>query len=61
MIRLFEYINNEKLLHHINIDYKLYENAGLYDGIEDLSKFLTNKIKSHQEKKIYYFLYELLK
>ena len=51
MIRLFEYINNEKLLHHINIDYKLYENAGLYDGIEDLSKFLTNKIKSHQEKK----------
>ena len=25
MIRLFEYINNEKLLHHINIDYKLYE------------------------------------
>lgn len=51
MIRLFEYINNEKLLHHINIDYKLYENAGLYDGIEELSKFLTNKIKSHQEKK----------
>lgn len=51
MIRLFEYINNEKLLHHINIDYKLYENAGLYDGIEYLSKFLTNKIKSHQEKK----------
>lgn len=52
MIRLFEYINNEKLLHHINIDYKLYENAGLYDGIEDLSKFLTNKIKSHQEKNL---------
>lgn len=51
MIRLFEHINNEKLLHHITIDYKLYENAGLYDGIEELSKFLTNKIKSHQEKK----------
>ena len=32
------------------IDYNIYENAGLYDGIEDLCRFLTNKIKSHQEK-----------
>ena len=33
------------------IDYELFEHAGLYDGIEDLARFLTNKIKSHQEKK----------
>ena len=40
----------ESLETHINIDYAIYENAGLYDGIEDLCRFLTNKIKSHQEK-----------
>lgn len=40
----------EQLEKHINIDYGVFENAGLYDGIEDLAKFLTNKIKSHQEK-----------
>lgn len=49
MISLSDFLTSEKLLNHINIDYKLYENAGLYDGIEDLSRFLTNKIKSHQE------------
>ena len=40
----------EQLEKHINIDYNLFENAGLYDGIEDIALFLTNKIKSHQEK-----------
>lgn len=40
----------ESLETHINIDYAIYETAGLYDGIEDLCRFLTNKIKSHQEK-----------
>ena len=40
----------ESLETHLNIDYAIYETAGLYDGIEDLCKFLTNKIKSHQEK-----------
>lgn len=40
----------ESLQTHINIDYAIYETAGLYDGIEDLCRFLTNKIKSHQEK-----------
>lgn len=40
----------ERLEKHLNIEYKLFENAGLYDGIEDLARFLTNKIKSHQEK-----------
>ena len=41
---------SESLYNHLSIDYELYEAAGLYDGIEDLCKFLTNKIKSHQEK-----------
>ena len=49
MKSLFKYINDERLLNHMCIDYKLYENAGLYDGIEDLARFLLNKIKSHQE------------
>ena len=49
MKSLEEYIY-EQLYTHLNIDYKLFENAGLYDGIEDLCMFLTNKIKSHQEK-----------
>lgn len=49
MIGLSDFLTSEKLLNHINIDYRIYENAGLYDGIEDLSRFLTNKIKSHQE------------
>ena len=40
----------ENLEKHINIDYSLFENAGLYDGIEELALFLTNKIRSHQEK-----------
>lgn len=40
----------ENLEKHINIDYNLLEHAGLYDGIEDIARFLTNKIKSHQEK-----------
>lgn len=40
----------EQLEKHINIDYNLFENAGLYDGIEELAMFLTNKIRSHQEK-----------
>ena len=35
----------DQLEKHINIDYNLFENAGLYDGIEDLAMFLTNKIK----------------
>ena len=49
MIDLDKYIS-EQLLKHLNIDYNIIENAGLYDGIEDLCKFLTNKIRSHQEK-----------
>ena len=40
----------ENLEKHINIDYELFEHAGLYDGVEDIARFLTNKIKSHQEK-----------
>lgn len=40
----------EQLEKHIKIDYNLFENAGLYDGIEELARFLTNKIRSHQEK-----------
>lgn len=49
MKTLEEYIN-EQLFSHLCIDYNIYENAGLYDGIEDLCNFLTNKIRSHQEK-----------
>ena len=49
MKSLEDYIS-EQLVKHLNIDYNVLENAGLYDGIEDLCKFLTNKIKSHQEK-----------
>ena len=49
MISLEEYLS-ESLLKHLYIDYNIIENAGLYDGIEDLCKFLTNKIRSHQEK-----------
>lgn len=41
----------EQLEKHVNIDYEIFEHAGLYDGLEDLARFLTNKIKSHQEKK----------
>lgn len=40
----------ESLYNHLNIEYGVFENAGLYDGIEDLCKFLTNKIKSRQDK-----------
>ena len=40
----------ENLEKHINIDYKLFENAGLYDGLDDFALFLTNKIKSNQAK-----------
>lgn len=50
MKTLESYIN-EQLERHVNIDYELFEHAGLYNGIEDLARFLTNKIKSHQEKK----------
>ena len=49
MKTLESYIS-ESLETHINIDYAIYEAAGLYNGIEDLCRFLTNKIKSHQEK-----------
>lgn len=42
---------NEQLERHVSIDYNMFENAGLYDGVEELAAFLTNKIKSHQEKK----------
>ena len=40
----------ESLRTHLYIDYNLKEFAGLYDGIEDLCNFLSNKIRSHQEK-----------
>lgn len=50
MKTILEYINNDSLSNHIYIDYGIYENAGLYNGIEELSHFLTNKIRSHQEK-----------
>lgn len=40
----------ENIEKHINIDYKLFENAGLYDGLDDFALFLTNKIKSNQDK-----------
>ena len=49
-MKLLETYLSESLYNHLSIDYELYEAAGLYDGIEDLCKFLTNKIKSHQEK-----------
>lgn len=49
MKSLEEYII-ERLQSHLYIDYNLTESAGLYDGIEDLCKFLSNKIKAHQER-----------
>ena len=49
MTNLSDYIS-EQLYKHLCIDYELYENAGLYNGIEDLCRFLTNKIRTHQEK-----------
>jgi len=51
MKTILEYINNDSLSNHVYIDYGIYENAGLYNGIEELSHFLTNKIRSHQERK----------
>ena len=50
MKTILEYINNDSLSNHIHIDYAIYENAGLYNGVEELSHFLTNKIRSHQDK-----------
>lgn len=49
MIDLKEHLLNN-LYKHISIDYNILENAGLYDGIEELARFLTNKIKTHQER-----------
>ena len=40
----------ENIEKHVNIDYNLFENAGLYDGVEELAMFLTNKIRSNQAK-----------
>lgn len=51
MKTLNNYIN-EQLEKHINIDYAIFEHAGLYDGIEDLARFLTNKIKNYTVEKI---------
>ena len=50
MKHLEDYIS-EQLLKHLYIDYSVLENAGLYDGIESLCLFLTNKIKSYQDKR----------
>lgn len=51
MKTILDYINNDSLSNHVYIDYGIYENAGLYNGVEELSRFLTNKIRSHQERK----------
>ena len=41
----------ESLYNHLNIEYGIFENAGLYDGIEELCSFLVNKIKAKQKDK----------